>query len=144
MQVRSLSVVTDLEAINVVLKKKNIIYIYVYIYICMYQAAIWYLKGECLSIWLSSFTIPWSVNGLRSRTRFEKHAYSNMLKISPSKTESFSDKNSDIFHISAQNKDCGYSLKPPRRVLLKCTHNLCFWAEIRKIVYTPVKPSFTI
>ena len=24
-------------------------------------------------------------------------------------------KNSDIFHISAQNIDCGYSLEPPRR-----------------------------
>ena len=29
----------------------------------------------------------------------------------------FSDKNSDIFHISAQNIDCGYSLEPPRRGL---------------------------
>ena len=27
----------------------------------------------------------------------------------------FSDKNSDILHISAQNIDCGYSLEPPRR-----------------------------
>ena len=27
----------------------------------------------------------------------------------------FSDKNSDIFHISAQNIDCGYSLEPPHR-----------------------------
>ena len=27
----------------------------------------------------------------------------------------FSDKNSDIFRISAQNIDCGYSLEPPRR-----------------------------
>ena len=27
----------------------------------------------------------------------------------------FSDKNSDIFHISAKNIDCGYSLEPPRR-----------------------------
>ena len=27
----------------------------------------------------------------------------------------FSDKNSDIFHIFAQNIDCGYSLEPPRR-----------------------------
>ena len=27
----------------------------------------------------------------------------------------FSDKNSDIFHISAQNIDYGYSLEPPRR-----------------------------
>ena len=42
-----------------------------------------------------------------------------------SKSWKFSDtKNSDIFHIS--------------------THNLCFWAEIRKITYTPVNPSFTI
>ena len=26
-----------------------------------------------------------------------------------------SDKNADIFHVSAQNIDCGYSLEPPRR-----------------------------
>ena len=33
-----------------------------------------------------------------------------------SKNWKFSDKkNSDIFHISAQNIDCGYSLEPPRR-----------------------------
>ena len=32
-----------------------------------------------------------------------------------SKNWQFSDKkNSDIFHISAQNIDCGYSLEPPR------------------------------
>ena len=29
------------------------------------------------------------------------------------KKRNFSDKNSDIFHISAQNIDCGYSLEPP-------------------------------
>ena len=29
--------------------------------------------------------------------------------------EKFSDKNSDIFHISAQNIDCGYSLEPSWR-----------------------------
>ena len=27
----------------------------------------------------------------------------------------FSDKKSDIFHISVQNIDCGYSFEPPRR-----------------------------
>ena len=31
------------------------------------------------------------------------------------KTEIFRIKNSDNFHISAQNIDCGYSLEPPRR-----------------------------
>ena len=45
----------------------------------------------------------------------QKHAYSNILKISPPKTVKFSDKNSDIFHVSAQNIDYGYSLEPPRR-----------------------------
>ena len=76
-----------------------------------------------------------------------KHAYSNILKTLPSKNENFQKKNSDIFHISAQNIDCGYTLEPPRRLgeaVLTSTHNLCFWAEIRKIMYTPVDPSFTI
>ena len=36
-----------------------------------------------------------------------KQAYSSILKISPPKTENFQIKNSDIFHISAQNIDCG-------------------------------------
>ena len=44
-----------------------------------------------------------------------KHAYSNILKILPPKNENFQRKKSDIFHISAQNIDCGYSLEPPWR-----------------------------
>ena len=35
--------------------------------------------------------------------------------MSPTKTEIFQIKNSNIFHISAQNIGCGYSLEPPRR-----------------------------
>ena len=44
-----------------------------------------------------------------------KYACSNILKISPPITESFQIKNSDIFHMSAQNTDFGYSLEPPHR-----------------------------
>ena len=44
-----------------------------------------------------------------------KHAYSNIQIISPPKTENFEIKNSVIFHIFAQNIDCGYTLEPPRR-----------------------------
>ena len=44
-----------------------------------------------------------------------KHAYSNILKILTPKKKRFSDKNSDILQISAQNIDCGYSLEPHRR-----------------------------
>ena len=54
-----------------------------------------------------------------------KPAYSNILKILPSKTENFQIKNSDIFHISAQNIDCGYSLEPPHRDGSYEYHNLC-------------------
>ena len=56
----------------------------------------------------------------------------------------FSEKNPDIVNISAQNIDCGYSLEPPRQGGSNEYHNLCFWAEIRKIMYTPVNPSFSI
>ena len=44
-----------------------------------------------------------------------KHAYSNILKILPPKNENFQIKNSNIFHVSAQNIDCGYSLEPSHR-----------------------------
>ena len=43
-----------------------------------------------------------------------KHAYSNLLKTLQTKKGNLPIKNSDIFHISAQNIDCGYSLEPPR------------------------------
>ena len=46
-----------------------------------------------------------------------RHAYSNVLKILQPKKENFQLKNSDIFHISAQNIACGYALEPS-------THNL--------------------
>ena len=44
-----------------------------------------------------------------------EHAYSNKLKILPPKNENFQIKNSDIFHISAQNLDFGCSLELPCR-----------------------------
>ena len=47
--------------------------------------------------------------------RLRKQAYSILLKIVQPEKENFQIKNSDIFHISAQNIDCGYSLGPPRK-----------------------------
>ena len=43
------------------------------------------------------------------------HPYSNMFRILPPKNENFQMKNYGSFNISAQNIDCGYLLKPPRR-----------------------------
>ena len=50
----------------------------------------------------------------------------------------------NIFHISAQNIDCGYSLEPPRRGGSNEYPQSMFWAEIWKIMYTLVNLCFTI
>ena len=49
----------------------------------------------------------------------------NILKILQPKKAKFYIIKSDIFHISAQNIDCGYSLEPPRRGGSNDYHNLC-------------------
>ena len=67
-----------------------------------------------------------------------------ILKISPPKTESFLIKILIFFHISAQNIDCGYSLEPPRRGGSNEYPQSMLLAEIRKIMYTPINPIFTI
>ena len=61
-----------------------------------------------------------------STVPLRKHAHSNILKILPPKNENFQIKNSDIFHISAQNIDFRYSLELPCRGGSKKYHNLCF------------------
>ena len=47
-----------------------------------------------------------------------KHTYSNILKISPTKTENFQIKILIFFYISAQNIDCGYSYEYPQSMFL--------------------------
>ena len=58
------------------------------------------------------------------------------------KTENFQVKTSDIFRISAQNIDCGYSLEPPRRGGSNEYHNLCFLSRNKKKNVYPCKPQF--
>ena len=55
-----------------------------------------------------------------------------------------SDKNSDIFYISTQNIDCGYSLEPPRWGGSNEYTQSMFWAEIwkKKNNLYPCKPQF--
>ena len=74
----------------------------------------------------------------------QTHLYKYIEKFKHQKNENFQIKNSDIFHISAQNIDCGYSLEPPQRGSSNEYPQSMFWAEIRKIMYTPVNPSFTM
>ena len=58
--------------------------------------------------------------------------------------ENFQINNSDIFHISAPNIDCGCSLEPPQRGGSNEYPQSMFGAEIKKIMYTSVNPSFTV
>ena len=75
----------------------------------------------------------------------KKHTYSNILKILPPKKWKFSDKNSSIFHISAQNIDCGYSSELPCWGSSNEYPQSMFLSRNKKtIMYTPVNPSFII
>ena len=71
-----------------------------------------------------------------------KHASSNIMKISPPKTESFLIKKSDIIHISAQNIDCEYTLEPPRRGGSNEYPQSMFLSRNKKIYVYPCKPQF--
>ena len=77
------------------------------------------------------------------KVSLRKHAYSNILKIPPPpKNWKFSDKNSDIFHISAQNIDCGYSLEPLRRSGSNEYPQSMFLSRNKKNNVYPCKPQF--
>ena len=85
---------------------------------------------------------------LRTRNPYIKHFDNTPMQYTAifncCKNGNFQVNNCDSFLIFAQNIDSGYTLEPPREAVLTSTHNLCFNAKIRKIMYTPVNPSFTI
>ena len=57
-------------------------------------------------------------------------------------SDKISDKISDIFHISAQNKDCEYSLEPPRRGGSNVYIQSMFLSRNKKKNVYPSKPPF--
>ena len=58
------------------------------------------------------------------------------------KSWKFSDKNYNIFHISAQNTDCGYSLEPPRWGGSNEYPQYMFFSRNNKNNVYPCKPQF--
>ena len=82
---------------------------------------------------------------VNSTVHYENTPMQKCRKFHLQKTEKKNQiKTSDIFHISVQNIDCGYSLEPPRWGGSNEYPQSMFWAEIGKIMYTPVNPRFTI
>ena len=78
----------------------------------------------------------------RTSHSLRKHVYSNTLKILPPKNENFQIKNPDIFYISAQNIDCGYSLEPPRRGGSNEYLQSMFLSRSKKNNVNPCEPQF--
>ena len=58
------------------------------------------------------------------------------------KNGKFSDKKCDIFHISAENIDCGYSLEPPHRGGSNEYPESMFWSRNKKNNVHRFKPQF--
>ena len=90
------------------------------------------------SYWELNSVYTWTNKTHITKTRIFKYI-ENFI----SKNWKFSDKkNSDIFHISAQNIDCGYSLEPPRRGGSNEYPQSMVWAEIRKPQFYYIKVGF--
>ena len=87
------------------------------------------LRKHCQCYRIISFTI--------TKTRLFKY-----IENFTAKNWKFSDKKSDIFHISAKKIDCGYSLEPPRRGGSNEYPQSIFLAEIWKNNAYPCKPQF--
>ena len=73
-----------------------------------------------------------------TKTRLFKY----MENFNSKKTENFQINNSDIFHISVQNIDCGYSLEPPRRGGSNEYPKSMFLSRNKKNNLYPCKPQF--
>ena len=85
-----------------------------------------------------------SPQNMTSHYHYENMPIQIYWKFYHQKWNFFQIKNSDIFHISAQNIDCGYLLESSRRGGSNEYPQYMFWAEIREITYTPINPSFPI
>ena len=78
-----------------------------------------------------------------NKLRWHGSSHYKYIENFTSKNWKFSDKNSDIFsYFCSKHRLCVFVRTA--EAVLTSTHNLCFWAEIRKIMYTPVNPRFTI
>ena len=80
--------------------------------------------------------------GLMCRQAITKTRLFEYMENFTSKNRTFSDKNSDIFHISTQNIDCVYSLEPPRRGGSNEYPQSIYLGRNKKNNIYPCKPQF--
>ena len=92
---------------------------------------------------LTSYHISPDIWHMNNSIHSENTPFQIYWKFHHQKTERFQIKIL-IFFIFAQNIDCRYSLEPPRRGGSNEYQQSMFWAEICKMMHTPVNPRFTI
>ena len=86
--------------------------------------------------------LPYDIENRKAITKTRLFKYTEIF--TTKKMAIFQIKNSDIFHISAQNIDCGYSLEPPRPGGSNRYPQSMFLSRKNKNNVYPVNPSFTI
>ena len=89
-----------------------------------------------------SLEVPQRGALMKTHNTLRKNAYSNIMKILPPKNENLQIENSDIFHVSPQNIDCGYLLEPPRvKIIQACFRDDMFlWRNwLTKVPYLELK-----
>ena len=82
------------------------------------------------------FAKVWHLSALR------KHAYSNIMKILPTKNENFQKKILIFFLFLLKNINCKYSLEPPRRGGSNEYAQSMFLSRNKKNNVYPCKPQF--
>ena len=79
---------------------------------------------------------------LKKSASRENITITRLFKILPPKMKIFREKKSDIFHITAQYIDCGYSLEPPQRGGSNEYPQSMFLSRNKKNNVYPCKPQF--
>ena len=81
---------------------------------CLFYPS-WIVLGK--NNWIVTCEEPYFIE--KQVIHYENTPIQIYWKFHHQKNWKFSDKNSDIFHIPAQNIDCGYSLEPPLRAEIR-------------------------
>ena len=92
------------------------------------------LIPQCLELHTVWNKFPWPPIKKTRLFKYIENFTTKKLKVS--------DKTSDIFHISTQNIDCGYSLEPPRRGGSNKYPQSMFLSRNKKNNVYPCKPQF--
>ena len=99
-----------------------------------------FIRVFVLALFVSRLSLLWNLG--RTVFHYENTTIQIYRKFHLQKLKLFLIKNSDIFHISDQKHRLWVLVS---EAVLTSTHNLCFCAEIKKIIInTPVNPSFLI